>query len=741
MKKTLLSLACAAVLADVSFAKPIESIKFNGLIYLSPETAMDMIGLHAGDEMNIDKIDEAVRILFRQQYFEDIVIEEENGALIFNLKEKPVIAKVDISGVGDNDKDSINSFTNVKKGEIYDYSKIEFSKEQIKKFYEIQGYFDTVVEVNTSKLNEQSIEVNFQINRGENIIIKSVDVYGASELKYRNFEPTLSNKEREFMGWMWGRNDGKVNLMELDNDSNKIRDIYYKYGFLDANVSEPYLRVYFDNYNAKLEYKVEEGDKYKVGNTTIEIPDGFIDIEKVKKSFLLQRKDTFDITKMRKDAKALEDMIADQGYAYVRVYPDVKKDSKARVVDLIYTVIPSDKVYIRDVRIMGNTMTLDRIIRRDVFLAPKDLYNRTDLAESRNALRRTSYFEDVTIKEERVSKDEIDLVVDVKERQTGAIGGGIGYGSSDGFLINGYVSETNLLGSGVSASVNVERSDKELSGSVSMTNPRIFDSVYSLGGSVYRRDYDFYDYDELTTGAYVSLGRRLGRHVSVAAKYTYEKSELSDISSTYDKYDRSGLLEESIKSAVTPSITFNNTDDYYLPREGFIASSSLEFAGAGGDQKFLKSITKFATFYGLEDLIGYDLILRYKAQFGWIKENGYLPYNEKLYLGGTNSLRGFESNSIAPKNANGALTGGKMSFYNSVEMSFPIVERIKMRGALFFDYGMIGEKNFDDKRASGGVAIEWISPMGPIQFIFARPIKKEDGDRTSSFEFTMGRTF
>jgi outer membrane protein insertion porin family len=741
MKKTLLSLACAAVLTDVSCAKPIESIKFNGLIYLSPETAMDMIALHPGDEMNIDKIDEAVRILFRQQYFEDIVIEEDNGALIFNLKEKPVIAKVDILGVGDNDKDSINSFTNVKKGEIYDYSKIEFSKEQIKKFYEIQGSFDTVVEVNTSKLNEQSIEVNFQINRGENIIIKSVDVYGSHELKYRNFEPSLSNKEREFMGWMWGRNDGKVNLMELDNDSNKIRDIYYKYGFLDANVSEPYLRVYFDNYNAKLEYKVEEGDKYKVGNTTIEIPDGFIDIEKVKKSFALQRKDTFDITKLRKDAKALEDMIADQGYAYAKVYPDVKKDTETRVVDLIYTVIPSDKVYIRDVRIMGNTMTLDRIIRRDVFLAPKDLYNRTDLTESRNALRRTSYFEDVTIKEERVSKDEIDLVVDVKERQTGAIGGGIGYGSSDGFLINGYISETNLLGSGVSASVNVERSDRELSGSVSMTNPRIFDSVYSLGGSVYRRDYDFYDYDELTTGAYVSLGRRLGRHVSVAARYTYEESKLSDISKTYDKYDRSGLLEESIKSAVTPSISFNNTDDYYLPRQGLITSTSLELAGVGGDQKFLKSTTKFATFYGLEDMIGYDLILRYKAQFGWIKENGYLPYNEKLYLGGTSSLRGFESNSIAPKNANGALTGGKMSFYNSVEMSFPIVERIKMRGTLFFDYGMIGESSFEEKRASTGAAIEWISPMGPIQFIFARPIKKEDGDRTSSFEFTMGRTF
>jgi outer membrane protein insertion porin family len=155
----------------------------------------------------------------------------------------------------------------------------------------------------------------------------------------------------------------------------------------------------------------------------------------------------------------------------------------------------------------------------------------------------------------------------------------------------------------------------------------------------------------------------------------------------------------------------------------------------------LKSTTKFAAFYGLENLMGYDLILRYKAQFGWIKKNGYLPYNEKLYLGGTSSLRGFESSSIAPKNDNGALTGGKMSFHNSVEVSFPVVDRIKMRGTLFFDYGMIGESSFDEKRASMGMAIEWISPMGPIQFIFAKPVKQENGDRTNTFEFTMGRQF
>ncbi|MDR1007595.1 MAG: outer membrane protein assembly factor BamA [Campylobacteraceae bacterium] len=745
MKKVLLSLACIAALSDTLCAKQINDIKFEGLLYLSPETAIEMTGLKVGQQIDIDTIDNAVKTLFRQQYFEDIWIEDDDdGVLTIHLKEKPIIAKVDIEGIGDSDKESINSFSNVKKGEIYDFGKIEFAKEQIKKFYELKGFFDTVVDVETNRFNEQSIEVKFKINRGENIIIKSVDIYGANKLDYSDFEPSIANKEREFMGWMWGRNDGKVNLFELEQDASKIRDIYYKYGYLDANVSAPYLRVSFDNYNAKLEYKIDEGEKYKVGNTTIVIPDGFIDIEKVQKGFALQSRDIFDIVKLRKDTKKLEDMIADQGYAYVKVYPDINKDTQNNIVNIIYTVTPADRVYIRDVRIMGNSVTIDRVVRRDVFLAPRDLYNRTDLKDSRDALRRTGYFEDVTIKEERVSKDEVDLVVEVKERQTGMIGGGIGYGSSDGFLINAYVSENNLLGSGVSTSVNVERSDRELSGSVSMANPRIFDSVYSLGGSVYRKDYDYYDYDELTSGFYVSLGRKLGRYVSTFIRYTYETSELSDISAALQRdidKDTSGYLAKALKSSVMPSISFNNTDDYYLPRRGIAASTSFEFAGLGGDQEFLKSITKFSAFYGLEDSIGYDLILRYKAQFGWIEEGGYLPYNEKLYLGGIGSLRGFESSSVSPRNADGALTGGKISFLNTMEISFPMVERIKMRGALFVDYGMIGDKSLDEKRASAGAALEWISPMGPIQFIFAKPLKKEDGDRISSFEFTMGRTF
>jgi outer membrane protein insertion porin family len=198
-----------------------------------------------------------------------------------------------------------------------------------------------------------------------------------------------------------------------------------------------------------------------------------------------------------------------------------------------------------------------------------------------------------------------------------------------------------------------------------------------------------------------------------------------------------------LKSSLIPAISFNNTDDFYLPRTGISASSSLEIAGLGGDEKFISSVTKFATYYGLQDLIDYDLILRYKAQFKYLainEEDERYSYGEKFYMGGVRTIRGYESNSISPMSGS-TLIGGNIMFANSIEASFPLIERLKMRGAIFLDYGMIGQDNLDIKRAGTGVALEWISPLGPIGLVFSQPLLEESGDRTASFEFTIGQKF
>jgi len=756
MKKSVFLLLLGAVLAN---AQQITSINFKGLVHLSPETAKEIMGLKVGDDLSGDSTDRAIAKLFRQGYFDDIYIENEGGDVTVTVKEKPSIARIDIKGVVTNDKTAIDGLINIKQGNMYDELAIERAKERIRQYYESKGYFDTIVDVTKEPVagNESSLFVTMNINRGENIIIENVNLVGAKLFDYDDVEPVVANKEREFMGWMWGRNDGKVKLFELPNDPARIQDKYYQKGYLDATVSNPYLNAYMDNYTADLTYYVTEGEQYRVSSVDIEAPEFLeLDKEKILKDFRLESGDVMNSARLRQDMKKLDDIVADKGYAFVRINPKTEKNVEDKTVSIVYEVVPDEKVYIRNVQISGNDRTVDRVVRRELYLTEGNLYSRTDLQDSKDALRRTSYFDEVEIEEQRVGANQVDLLVKVKEASTGSISGGIGYGSSDGLLLNASVSDTNVFGSGLKGVISVDRSDNELSGQIGLTNPRLFDSEYSLGGTLYANDYSWNNYDEKSYGLNVVVGRKLTRNLSASLGYIIEQSRISGLS---DVLKTVGYKDgKSLKSSLIPSITYNSTDDYYLPRTGIIASTSLEFAGVGGDEKFLKSRTNFNWYQGIREWVDYDLIFRFKSSFGKIWDRGWVPINERLYLGGIRNLRGFESRTVSPKVkvASGSWyeTGGDTSFNSSAELSFPLIERVKMRGLLFVDYGVIrgrianvtapGIVDYIDgriSRYSAGAGIEWVTPMGPLQLIFAKPLKKQDGDDTSTFEFTIGQRF
>ena len=756
MKKSVFLLLLGAVLAN---AEQITSINFKGLVHLSPETAKEIMGLKVGDELNVDSTDRAIAKLFRQGYFDDIYIENKGGDVTVTVKEKPSIARIDIKGVVTNDKTAIDGLINIKQGNMYDELAIERAKERIRQYYESKGYFDTVIDVTKEPVagNESSLFVTMNINRGENIIIENVNLVGAKLFDYGDIEPVVANKEREFMGWMWGRNDGKVKLFELPNDPARIQDKYYQKGYLDATVSNPYLNAYMDNYTADLTYYVTEGEQYRVSSVDIEAPEFLeLDKEKILKGFRLESGDVMNSARLRQDIKKLDDMVADKGYAFVRINPKTEKNVEDKTVSIVYEVVPDEKVYIRNVQISGNDRTVDRVVRRELYLTEGNLYSRTDLQDSKDALKRTSYFDEVEIEEQRVGANQVDLLVKVKEASTGSISGGIGYGSSDGLLLNASVSDTNVFGSGMKGVISVDRSDNELSGQIGLTNPRLFDSEYSLGGTLYANDYSWNNYDEKSYGLNVVVGRKLTRNLSASLGYIIEQSRISGLS---DVLKTVGYKDgKSLKSSLIPSITYNSTDDYYLPRTGIIASTSLEFAGVGGDEKFLKSRTNFNWYQGIREWVDYDLIFRFKSSFGKIWDRGWVPINERLYLGGIRNLRGFESRTVSPKvkvsSGSWYETGGDTSFNSSAELSFPLIERVKMRGVLFVDYGVIrgrianvtapGIVDYVDgriSRYSAGAGIEWVTPMGPLQLIFAKPLKKQDGDDTSTFEFTIGQRF
>ena len=758
-------------LGALLLAQKVTQIKFKGLAHLSPSVAQEIAGIHVGDQMDAITINESIKNFFTQGYFKDVWVDKQGGTLTYHFKEKLAIANIDINGYGSGDDgEKLLSGIGLKKGDLYDSRRITKAKTEIVSRLEAKGYYDTVVDVSTEAVGDSSVSIIFDVNKGEKITIRRINFEGSKKLSQGDLELSLANKEADFMGWMPFLNNGVARVDQLAYDAYRVKDVYMKHGYLDAFVGKPLMRVDFGSYNAEVDYQIKEGGQYRVGDVSISQNIQGLDSEKLLGSLRLRKGKIFNVKRMRADIKNLKEAVGNLGYAYANVSPQMHKNPETKVVNLQYVLQAGQEVTINDVLISGNTTTKDRVIRRYLYLAPGDTFNATDLTDSKTALGRTGFFEKIDVQSQRISEDKINLLVDVKEAPTGTISAGGGYGSFEKLMLNASISDKNFLGSGISASAGFEFSKISTNYNLSFTNPKVWDSQYSLGFSIYKKNYEYTNFTQDQFGGSLTLGREFLRHfhASIGIGYVDNQSEANDNNFTSSTFNENGNLtptQQAIdlfysdkykKTSIYVGLTFDNTDDFYTPRSGMIASANMEFASLdgndndvnltkfpGGYGKYVKTSAKLGLYYGVDDWIDYDLIIRFKARVSSIDsgDNEKIPVAEKLFMGGIGSVRGYEPYSLTP-GKNGFVTGGKKRASFTVEASVPLSESAKMRVAAFYDYGMIGEDSFNEiKRSSGGVVIEWQSPMGPINLVFAKALDDKIGDRTSSFEFSMGTKF
>jgi len=730
----LLSVALSFAFAKTSF----DNIKFEGLSQISQTIAHEISDFKPNKSYNDEQINNALKKFYDFGYFKDIVVSVENNILSFYFEEKPFIVSLKMNGykTRKDDLDELFHLMGIHKGNMYSKLKIKKSKEKLLSQLEQDGYINSVVEIETNRINGNSIAVKFLVNKGDKVIIKKMNYDGAKQLEVDDFEDVTVNKEKESFSWWFGRNDGVINFDQLKYDGLRVKELYLENGFLDAKVKSPFSMIDFNTNTARINVSISEGAQYKVGNIIIYVDNNITKVKPIYEYLKLKKDKFFNIKKLRKDVEYIKTQVADNGFAFAKINYDIRKDKEKGTADIIYNVISGDKVYINDVIISGNSRTLDRVIRRNIYLSPSDLYNLTDFRDSKSALNRTGFFETVKIEQQRVSKDKMNLLVTVSEAPTGNLVLGGGYGSYDGFMINASVNDKNIFGSGLDLGFSIDWSKKQTSYDVSLGNPAINDSKYSGSFSAHKRDSEIthtdYKLTTKSTGISVGVGKSLTRHAHTGATYSFNK-----ISDTYDTKPQDN--KDYTISSITPYINFNNTDSYFNPRAGMIARTSLEIAGIGGDVKYLKSSTSYKYFKGLEDRWDFDAIVRYRATLRILQASGYAPQSNTFYLGGISSVRGFKSYAFGPKADENPY---ERMFANSVELSFPLIPSAKMRWGVFYDYGMIGQTSFTQiKRSGTGALIEWISPVGPIQFIFSHALDDEDGDSTSSFEFSLGSRF
>ena len=747
----------------------------------------DGIRLHVksrpGDAFNAALIEQDVKAIYRMGFFDDVQAElSSDNVLTYAVKEKPYIRDVRIQGLSQVAKDKVETALGVAPRTILDRTKVSEGVEKVRKLLTEQGYVNAAVDYAISEEANNQVAVVLDIVEGSRMLIKRISFEGNKAFSESELKDLLTTKEEWIFSFFTNR--GVVDRDIWTNDVAILSNHYNDNGYVENRIDEPVIVRARDG--LEVIFRVSEGAQYRVGR--VEIGGDLIeDGQKMLKSVKLTTGQIFRGSRLREDVTTLNDMYANKGFAFVQVDPMTQIDQKKKSVDVALVITKGPPVYFNRVLVAGNTKTRDKVVRRELLVNEQELYSGINVTQSRNALQRTGYFEDVQLNTKKTDQpDTLDLVVEVKEGPTGSFQVGAGYSSGDGFLFNANVSEKNLMGRGQSMSGNFSIGSNRQDYILNANDPYFLDSKVSMGLTAFNTTREYDDFDENKTGFGVyssyplkdfsfpffksSTNRSLGSDKAAGSEITFWNFMRAGLAYDFTREDITGVSAtasqsikdeqgESLTSSVTPGLTYDSRDHFFNPTEGTKLAFATKIAGLGGDSRFIKNDLSARWYYPLlKDpkwggayVLGLGGSLGYGIGFNDPNSNNDLPLFERYFLGGINSIRGFSERSIGPRSpsncdVNGVnctdteVTGGDKAVVLNVEIMFPVMEQYGLRGVAFFDMGNSFNKSFDfaDVRRSAGIGGRWMSPFGPLRVELGFPITKKSGDDTSVLGFSIG---
>lgn len=687
-----------------------------------------------------------IKTIFKMNYFRDIRVDVKktpSGMIVkFMVEERPVVRIVRLVGNKAIKEEKIKEVMALKANTILNVDLIKKSIDQIKTLYQKEGYFDAQVEYKIHTLTPKEVEVVFDIKEGAKAFIKKVVFRGNRSFKDKKLKKLMKNKEKWLFSFITG--SGKLKTEDLDNDVNRIAAFYYNHGYIRAKVGEP--KIERKEREIYITIPIEEGEQYHVNEVDVK-GDLIEPAPKLLKHLKLKKREVYSREWLQEDIMKLSKIYADKGFAYAEVMPQVKTDDTMHLADIVYNIKKGVKVHIGRIEITGNTKTRDKVIRREFWVSEGDAFNKTLLEESLGNLRRLGYFEDVKVETEQgETPDEMNLKVKVKEQPTGAFSIGGGYSSIENFIIMADISQRNFLGRGQQLTLRGYIGGITRRYTFDFTEPYLFDTRLSTGFQAYKWDIEYIDFTKLSSGGEMRLSYPVGHYSRIFSTYRFERAKTTD----FGTENVSRLITELAGGISTSSLRLgfrrDTRDRYFYPTKGTILSSNIEFAGGPfqGDSAFTRYEASASIFIPLFwDTVGFI-----KSTIGYIdrRGKGLLPLFERYYLGGPNTLRGFDFASVGPRDPQtGELIGGNKMLLFNLEFRFPIVQSIRLTGMAFFDAGNAfnDHEGFDltNLRKSIGLGIRWFSPMGPIRIEWGYILQRRPGEPSGNWEFGMGTFF
>lgn len=758
MRPTLVSLAVAAsLLAQPAWAvEPfvLKDIRVEGLQRSDAGTVFASLPFRVGDSYNDAKGAAALRALFGSGLFKDVRLEVEGDVVVVVVEERSVIASIDFVGLKEFDKDAITKSLKdfgVGEGMPFDKALADRAEQELKRQYLTRSLYGAEVVTTVTPQERNRVNVTFTITEGAPAKIREIRVVGNKAFSEAQLKGLFDLNDG---GWLnWYTKADRYSRAKLTADLETLKSFYLNRGYLEFAIESTQVAISGDKQDITVTVNVKEGQPYTV--TGVKLEGDFLGKEDEFKSLVtIEAGKPYQAEAVAATTKAFTDRYGAFGYAFARVDARTDIDRNAGLVSITLVADPQRRVYVRRMNVGGNSRTRDEVIRREFRQFEASWYDGRRIKLSRDRVDRLGYFKDVNVETSEVpgSADQVDLTMNVVEKPTGNLMLGAGFSSADKVSLSASIKQDNVFGSGTYLGIDLNTSKSNRTYVISSVDPYFTIDGISRAIDVFYRtarplNSQGEDYELITPGAAVRFGIPFSEEDTVFLGIGLEQTTIrgtTGLPNAYRNY-RTEFGDKATSVPLTLGWTRDRRDSPLVPNEGRYERLNVEW-GVGGDTRYVKGNLQFQQYIPLTR----KYTFAFNAEAGWGKGLDDRPYPvfKNFYGGGLGTVRGFDQNSLGPVDWSGAYIGGSKRLNLNTELYLPVPGTGNDRTLRIFTYVDVGnvwgenEKlTAESLRASAGLGLSWVSPIGPLKLSYGTPIRSQVNDRINRFQFQIGTAF
>jgi outer membrane protein insertion porin family len=732
----------------------VQDIRVEGLQRVEPGTVFASIPLRVGDTYNDEKGAAAIRALFALGLFKDVRLEAVGGVLVVVVEERPTVADVDFVGAREFEKDALKKAMRdigLTDGRPYDKALTDRAEQELKRQYINKSFYGAEVVTTVTPIERNRVNLTFTITEGDTARIKDIRIVGNKAFS----ESTLKGLfDQDTGGWLsWYTKSDRYARSKLNADLETLRSYYLQRGYLEFRIDSTQVAISPDKQDITITVNVTEGERFVVSSVKLE--GNYLERDEEFKSLVTIRAgEPYNADQVAETTKAFSEHFGNFGFAFARIEAVPEIDRETNRVALTLQADPVRRAYVRRIEVAGNNRTRDEVIRREFRQFESSWYDGEKIRLSRDRVDRLGFFTEVNVETQEVpgAPDQVDLVVNVVEKPTGSLQLGAGFSSAEKLSFSFAIKQENIFGSGNYLGVDVNTSKFKRTLVFSTTDPYFTrDGISRTVDLYYRTDKPYEDqggnYELVTTGGGLRFGVPFTETDTVFFGAALESNRIksgTNIPAAYLAYaDRYGSSSTSVP--LTIGWSRDGRDSALAPNNGVYQRLNTDWSVAG-DARYLRANYQYQQYIPLNK----KFTLAFNGELGWGKGfNGRpFPVFKNFYSGGLGSVRGFDQGTLGPRDVTGASLGGpkKVTFNTELIAPFPGAGNDRtLRIFTFLDVGNVyGEEEkmrFSEMRASVGVGLSWISPLGPLRLAYAQPVRKFAGDRIQKLQFQIGTSF